>query len=126
MIWSAAVGRRFLSFFLGPTKKKKKKAASKRRTPKNGWSRLLLDGFRLPIFDQVADVAIVVIEIGQLAAEIDGAVHFTAVGVTCGEIEHRLFAEHTVGGVEMLQGFFEIALCKPPVVARLEAHAEVE
>src|SRR5207244_579989 len=81
---------------------------------------------RLPVFEQRADVLVVVIDVGQLAAEVDGAVQLAYLGIAGGKDEHRLLAQEVVAGGEVLEGFLEIALGEPPVVARLETDAEVE
>src|SRR5437870_1873513 len=81
---------------------------------------------RLPIFEQGADVFVVEVEVGEFAAEVDGAVDFAGLGETDGEEIGRFLPKGGVAGGEVLQSFLEVALGQPPVVTRLEAQAEVE
>src|SRR5437868_5597207 len=80
----------------------------------------------LPFVDEAADVVIAEVQVGQLVALLDGAAEIAGFRIAVGELEHDLLAQRYLVAGQLLQRFFKIALCQTPVVAALEAIAEID
>src|SRR5262245_54920770 len=78
----------------------------------------------VPFVQKLANVAVVEIEIGELAAHVDRLRPLAVLGVTLGELEENLLALALLVAGDVLERFLEVPLCEPPVLPRLEGEAE--
>src|SRR5262249_56438872 len=76
--------------------------------------------------EEPADVEVGEVEIGQLVAEVDGVGQVAGFGAALGELEEQLLAGLVLGGGDGLQGILKVTASQTPVVAALEAVAQVE
>src|SRR5262245_48119269 len=83
-------------------------------------------GLGLPLVEQLADVAIGEVEVGELVPEVDRFLPLLGVGAALGELEEQLLARSVLAAGKVPQRLLEVALGQPPVVATLEAVPQVE
>src|SRR5687767_1395659 len=80
---------------------------------------------RVPVIEQGADVLVTEIAVGQVAGQVHGAAQLAGIGVTFGKLIKNFLVQAFVGRAQVRQRFLEVALRQPPVVAVLEAKAEI-
>src|SRR5262245_51998962 len=80
----------------------------------------------LPLVQSPADVAVAEIEVCQLVAEVHRLGEVARVGRPLGQQQKDSLSSLGLGRRQEGKGVFEIPLCQPPVVAGLEAVAELD